>query len=67
MIELLSDCLSGFDRLILVNLTHLERCTFDIGLAFYFNGSSVIYDNLVVGEIKRKAKNEESVIQKSLR
>lgn len=65
--DLIPTLTNSFERLTLVNMTHEEKCTFDIGLAFYFNGSSVIYDKIVVGEIKRKAKNEESVIQKTLR
>lgn len=65
--DLIPTLTNSFERLTLVNMTHEEKCTFDIGLTFYFNGSKVIFDNIVVGEIKRKTKNGESVIQKTFR
>lgn len=66
-IELIPTLTSSYNRLTLISTTQEEKCTFDIGLTYCLNGSSVSMSNIVVGEIKRKEKNGESVIYKTLR
>ncbi len=65
--QLKPSLMNEFYRLTLVNKNFKERCTIDLNLQFQNNGKSVVYDNLVIIEIKADGKSYVSPLATALR
>tara|TARA_B110000037_G_scaffold41289_1_gene51046 strand:- start:17047 stop:17817 length:771 start_codon:yes stop_codon:yes gene_type:complete len=45
----------GFDRIALINKKFEDRCTFDMNLTVIWENKKYIFDNLIIGELKKGA------------